>query len=211
MVECAALLMRCTHYYGYRGFESLSLRSGGEPQGSPPAVFLSGREPRSPSPDQPTMRPTFALGVALAVLSALLGGCASRTVTITSEPSGAEVIFDRRPVGMTPVTVPIRYGGVHEVILLKSDRSTGLSYRPVVALHDSENFWLDNFPFDAVAELAGAEDARTLHVELQASRVTELYDQDPTALLQALQERAMTLRARAQASALEASPRAPAQ
>jgi len=46
-----------------------------------------------------------------------LVGCVERTITITSEPSGALVHLNDEEIGRTPVTVPFRFYGVYDVRL----------------------------------------------------------------------------------------------
>lgn len=49
-------------------------------------------------------QPALALGVLLLVASL---GCTTRTVTISTDPIGAEVLFDHRPVGNAPLRIPV--------------------------------------------------------------------------------------------------------
>lgn len=58
--------------------------------------------------------------LALAVLASMtlaLAGCVERTISITSEPSGALVYLNDDEIGRTPVTVPFRYYGVYDIRL----------------------------------------------------------------------------------------------
>lgn len=50
---------------------------------------------------------------------ALLTGCVTRTLTITSEPSGARVFVNDREVGCTPVTTGFTFYGTYDVRLEK--------------------------------------------------------------------------------------------
>ncbi len=51
------------------------------------------------------------------VLVLALAGCVERTITITSEPSGALVEVSSVEIGRTPVTVPFTWYGHYEIIL----------------------------------------------------------------------------------------------
>ena len=51
------------------------------------------------------------------VLILALAGCVERTITITSEPSGALVHVSSVEIGRTPVTVPFTWYGDYEIIL----------------------------------------------------------------------------------------------
>ncbi len=55
------------------------------------------------------------------VLSAAfaLSGCVRRLVCIDSQPQGAEVYFDRKPIGQTPCTHEFLYYGSHHLELVK--------------------------------------------------------------------------------------------
>ncbi len=64
------------------------------------------------------MRPA-ALLLPLLALSALLAGCVTRTLTITSEPTGALVFVNEREVGRTPLICGFTFYGVYAVRLEK--------------------------------------------------------------------------------------------
>lgn len=53
------------------------------------------------------------------LVCATAGGCVERTVSITSEPSGARVWLNDREVGTTPCTVRINDYGTFDVRLVK--------------------------------------------------------------------------------------------
>jgi hypothetical protein len=57
----------------------------------------------------------------LATLSTLLlaGGCSSRRISITSEPSGATVTVNDVEIGRTPVEADFTYYGVYDVLVTK--------------------------------------------------------------------------------------------
>ncbi len=57
-----------------------------------------------------------SLLLALVLLSVAVG-CVQRTITVTSQPSGALVYLNDEEVGRTPVTVPFRYYGTYDVRL----------------------------------------------------------------------------------------------
>lgn len=59
------------------------------------------------------------LGLACALLSALLSGCTSRGMNVTSLPPGAEVSINRRVVGQTPIRVNYSYYGTYRLELRK--------------------------------------------------------------------------------------------
>jgi hypothetical protein len=59
------------------------------------------------------------LPAALVLLTASLGGCVKKTLTIDSQPAGALVVINDVEVGRTPVTVPFTWYGNYEIILSK--------------------------------------------------------------------------------------------
>jgi hypothetical protein len=63
------------------------------------------------------MIPRLAVTLILACLPLLAGGCAQRTITVTSEPAGALVWLNDQEVGRTPVTVPFTFYGTYDVRL----------------------------------------------------------------------------------------------
>ncbi|MCC5829414.1 MAG: PEGA domain-containing protein [Phycisphaeraceae bacterium] len=70
-------------------------------------------------------------GLCLALLGSLLtvagglGGCVRRTITITSEPSGALVHLNDQEVGRTPLTIGFTHYGVYDVRLTHEGRWVG--------------------------------------------------------------------------------------
>lgn len=68
-------------------------------------------------------RLTFFLVALIAMLPAVFSsGCVRRTITITSEPSGALVHLNDTEIGRTPVTVGFTHYGVYDVRLSHEGR-----------------------------------------------------------------------------------------
>lgn len=59
------------------------------------------------------MRPAFPL----LLCAILISGCVTRTLSITSEPSGARVFLNDQEVGATPLVVSFTYYGIYDVRL----------------------------------------------------------------------------------------------
>jgi hypothetical protein len=141
------------------------------------------------------------------VLVLPLASCASRSLTIQSNPSGAEVYLDREYVGLTPVTVPFVYGGEREILLYRPKRPGETKrWRPHRMIWDTTR---DDFDFpiiDLAADLSGAEDRQKVDVAMKESNAAELYDADPKSFRAAMRARADTLRARAREFQLGALP-----
>ncbi|HGY92301.1 MAG TPA: PEGA domain-containing protein [Planctomycetes bacterium] len=146
--------------------------------------------------------PVFAVLTLLAC-----SGCLSREIEITSTPEGARVFVSQVEVGRTPVTVPFDWGGDRTILLLHEEGE--VRYEPVRIVHDSEQFFLDTFPFDVLADLAPfpIEDRSTIHVDLVP---TPKQDEPPSdARIEALLERAAVLRERARIAQEQGPPPAP--
>lgn len=110
-------------------------------------------------------------------------GCAQRTITITSAPSGALVHLNDEEVGRTPVTVPFTFYGKYDVRLERE------GYAPLWTSVEAEApFW--EFPGpDLIAEAVGAENHLRWHFHLNP----EPEEVDPDILLDhARQMRAFT-------------------
>lgn len=58
----------------------------------------------------------FAAGLLCTGVCLLVAGCVERTLVIRSEPSGARVVVNGRPAGVTPVTFPFETYGTFEVV-----------------------------------------------------------------------------------------------
>jgi len=141
------------------------------------------------------------------LLAALFaGGCTTRTLTITSEPSGAEVMLDNKMVGATPTTIPFRYGGANELVFWHK------GFEPQVVHYDSERFFFDDAPMDFFTDLGPwhASDHQKLHVVLKKTTFKERYKQDGAGFREGLAARAEMLRKRARGFQLGPTRAAPA-
>jgi hypothetical protein len=78
-----------------------------------------------------------------------LAGCVERTISISSEPSGALVYLNDEEVGRTPVTVPFTYYGKYDVRLQKQ------GYSPLWTSGDAEAPWWEFPGPDLIGELMG--------------------------------------------------------
>lgn len=114
---------------------------------------------------------TRRLGLALTLLAgaSFLTGCIRSRVHITSEPSGAEVIWRGKPYGATPVTIPYVWYWHYDVTVQKP------GYEPV---HAMERFrtppWFV-MPLDLFMEILPIPipDNRYRHYELDAIEHTQ--------------------------------------
>ncbi|MAB88998.1 MAG: hypothetical protein CMJ90_06035 [Planctomycetes bacterium] len=146
----------------------------------------------------------------LALLLALLCGCTSRTLTVESEPTGARVILNRREIGDTPVTVPFRYGGINEILIIPRPGGPGAQpYKPALVYHDTWRFALDAPFVDALAEIGGTQDHQAVHVTLEKNDFSALVEDERTQqdMLAGLRARADVLRSRAREKFIAAPPR----
>jgi hypothetical protein len=95
------------------------------------------------------LRSTHLLVAALVAVSGMTG-CVRRTVSITSEPSGALVLVNDREVGRTPCSFDFTYYGTYDVQLSYD------GYEPVSTSADADAPWWDTIPIDAISEAVPA-------------------------------------------------------
>ena len=89
------------------------------------------------------MNPRTKLAIAACVL-ALLTGCGTRTLLVTSEPPGALVTLNGVEVGATPLEVGFRYYGQYDLRLRKD------GYQPLAAAPWAVAPWYEYPPLDFV-------------------------------------------------------------
>ncbi len=81
------------------------------------------------------------------LLFLVAAGCAERTLTIRSNPPGAEIwVNGERLEGTTPATVSAAHDGTYRIELNKAD------YRRRIARFTTESSWSDAFPFDVFTD-----------------------------------------------------------
>jgi len=96
--------------------------------------------------------------------TALSVGCVERRFVITSNPMGALVYYNGKPVGTTPCDLPFLYYGVHEFTFVKDGCETQ-SQRYEVATP-----WYQVPGVDVVTELFipyTFQDIQNVHIDLQ--------------------------------------------
>ena len=102
-----------------------------------------------------------------------IGGCIRSRVKITSEPTGAEVIWRGRPYGPTPITIPIMWYWYYDFTLEKP------GYRPleVVERFRTPPWFL--MPLDLPMEILPIPipDTRNRHYVLQPAETSDLITQ----------------------------------
>jgi hypothetical protein len=152
-------------------------------------------------------RPRLSCSPALLLLL-LVPACGStRSLTIQSNPSGAQVFLDGEFAGHTPVTIPFVYGGQREIVLFKVSGATETrAWRPERLVYDTTREEFDNPFVDVFADIAGSKDKQTVTVQLKESNEVRLFETDQDAWCAAVRARASTLRVRARESQLGALP-----
>ncbi len=103
-------------------------------------------------------------------------GCVQRTVTVTSEPTGALVWLNDREVGRTPVTVPFTFYGTYDVRLERD------GYEPLWTSQEAKAPWWETPPIDLFAEATDADVELAWHFELEPAQATD--DESVDALLE---------------------------
>jgi hypothetical protein len=89
--------------------------------------------------------------IAVLVTGVLATGCVRRTITITSDPSGALCWLNGREVGRTPLEVDFLYYGEYDVVLQED------GFDPLLTSGKAEPPWWDNIPLDLAAEMTPGE------------------------------------------------------
>lgn len=86
-----------------------------------------------------------AIFVALALI-VLCSGCVSRRITVRTEPEGAFVTVDNKPIGYSPVSFAYTYYGDRELQIEKD------GYKTVNVLQQVRSPWYLKPPFSFVTE-----------------------------------------------------------
>ena len=89
-------------------------------------------------------RLTMTLSVGLLLVS--LTGCVQRRLIVRSQPEGAFVTIDRRPIGLTPLSVPYTYSGTREIQLEKD------GFKTIKVQQRIDPTWYETFPISFVTE-----------------------------------------------------------
>jgi hypothetical protein len=95
----------------------------------------------------------------------LLGGCAQRTVDITSDPSGALVFLNGDEVGRAPLRYDFTWYSDYDVTLRKD------GYETLKTHHKIDPPLLFIPPLDLIGELIGARDHRHWHFTMQPANL----------------------------------------
>ncbi len=89
-------------------------------------------------------RITMSLITGLLLVS--LTGCVQRRLIVRSQPEGAFVTIDRRPIGLTPLSVPYTYSGTREVQLEKD------GFKTIKVQQRIDPTWYEKFPVSFITE-----------------------------------------------------------
>jgi hypothetical protein len=92
--------------------------------------------------------------------SALAGGCARRTLTITSEPSGATVVVNEVELGRTPLSAEFRFYGTYDVLVTKE------GFEPLRTRAKAAAPIYEYPPLDVGAAVVGSHTRRAWHFTL---------------------------------------------
>ena len=85
---------------------------------------------------------TLIVGLLLVSLT----GCVQRRLIVRSQPEGAFVTIDRRPIGLTPLSVPYTYSGTREIQLEKD------GFKTIKVQQRIDPTWYEKFPVSFVTE-----------------------------------------------------------
>ena len=111
--------------------------------------------------------------VAVSVLGCLVltvfTSCVHGRLIVKTQPEGAAVIVDRKPVGYSPVSVPFTYYGTREVQIEKD------GYKPIRVQERIDPKWFNRFPVSFFSENFSPReirDQRILDFQLQPKTIT---------------------------------------
>ncbi len=93
------------------------------------------------------LRNVNAVSMCVLVAITLVTGCVRRTVSITSEPTGALVFLNDQEVGRTTMSTDFLWYGDYDVVLRKKGYKTLKTHWLV------KSPWYQKIPFDFVAEV----------------------------------------------------------
>jgi len=114
--------------------------------------------------------PLPQLGVLLGAC-VLLTGCVTRTLSITSEPSGARVFLNDQEVGATPLVVGFTHYGTYDVRLEKEGS------RALWTKAEAVQPWWEYPVVDLVAEVTGPKEVRIpWHFKLEPREAAKARD-----------------------------------
>lgn len=130
--------------------------------------------------------PQLALFIACVFAAVAMPGCVHRTISITSDPTGALVHLNGREIGRTPLDIEFVHYGTYDVVLEKD------GFEPMLTSGKADAPIWDNVPLDFCSEMIPAD----LHSKIVWHYTLVPRSDDPAALL----DRARELRDRMEAS-----------
>lgn len=104
---------------------------------------------------------TRSLALCVAALAPLLGGCAQRSISITSTPPGALVYLNDQEVGRTPLDVDFRFYGTYDVRLVLP------GHEPLLTSREAAAPWYEYPGPDLLAAAFPVRTELAWHFELQ--------------------------------------------
>ena len=114
----------------------------------------------------------------LLIASAIPLGCVRRTITITSDPSGALCWLNGREVGRTPLTVDFVHYGTYDVVL------TADGHEALLTSGKADPRVWDFVPLDLFAEMVPGEP----HSQIAWHYTLEPLNNDPVTLVERAKE-----------------------
>ncbi len=96
-------------------------------------------------------------------------GCVQRRLIVKTQPEGAAVSIDRKPIGYSPVSVPFTYYGTRDVEIEKD------GYKPIRVQERVDARWYNRFPISFFTENFSPReirDQRILDFQLQPKTMT---------------------------------------
>ncbi|MEE9514517.1 MAG: PEGA domain-containing protein, partial [Candidatus Brocadiales bacterium] len=95
----------------------------------------------------------FQLCVCLALIILSGAGCVTRTLTIKTDPPGAQVFVDDELIGESPVEMEFTYYGTRKIVIEKRDQDGTLEYERETLYAKIDKPYYQWFPIDFFSEV----------------------------------------------------------
>ncbi len=121
----------------------------------------------------------FQLCACLALVILSGAGCVTRTLTIKTDPPGAQVFVDDELIGESPVLMEFTYYGTRKIVIEKRDKDGTLEYERETLYAKIDTPYYQRFPIDFFSEVIvpmKIEDDHFLSIKLRKKKFVPLVE-----------------------------------
>ncbi len=104
------------------------------------------------------------LFLVLTVIIIASAGCVTRSITVETNPSNAQVYIDDKLVGESPVTIPFTFYGTRKIMIEKRDDDEKLTHERTTSFEKIKAPVYEIFPLDFFSELVWPGKLKDEHV-----------------------------------------------